>query len=245
MSESPVRTHPLVIIAATTVIIACLVAIAVMTGIVPGPSAKTDKPAEQSTPYLPPAANVQAPGAQNQTATENRLTADTPRQQSAPRAAERAAQRFPEQRVERNVARAPERSAVGSTNEPAPSRSVAAAERPAPRPVCTNCGTVTSVRAVTEQGEASLIGPIAGGALGGAIGSQIGGGSGRTLATIAGAAGGAAIGTEVERRSKAQTTYVVAVRMNDGTTRTINYQSPPGYEAGDRVRVVDGRLVRD
>jgi len=98
---------------------------------------------------------------------------------------------------------------------------------------------------VKEQGQAGLIGPIAGGALGGLAGSQIGSGSGKTIATIAGAAGGAMVGTEVERRQKSSSSYVVGVRLNDGTTQTFNFSSTPGFQEGDRVRVVDGRLVRD
>ena len=98
---------------------------------------------------------------------------------------------------------------------------------------------------MTRQGEAGLVGAIAGGAVGGAIGSQIGGGSGKTIATIVGAAGGAAVGTEVERRYKATTSYVVGVRLNDGTTRSFTYETAPGFREGERVRVVDGRLVRE
>jgi outer membrane lipoprotein SlyB len=111
--------------------------------------------------------------------------------------------------------------------------------------VCANCGTVTSVRVVKQQGEAGLIGPAAGTAVGGLIGSQIGSGSGRTVATIVGAAGGAAVGTEIERRYKATMHHVVSVRLNDGTTRQFTFASSPGFREGDRVRVVEGRLVRD
>ena len=90
-----------------------------------------------------------------------------------------------------------------------------------------------------------MIGPAAGTLIGGVAGSQIGSGSGKTIATVIGAGAGAAIGTEVERRSKSTTSYVVGVRMNDGTSRSFTYPNEPGVAVGDRVRVVDGRLLRD
>jgi outer membrane lipoprotein SlyB len=81
--------------------------------------------------------------------------------------------------------------------------------------------------------------------VGGLIGNQIGSGSGNTIATIAGAAVGAGVGTEVERRAKSTRHYVVNVRLEDGTHRSFTYQSAPGFRQGDRVRVVEGRLVRN
>jgi outer membrane lipoprotein SlyB len=101
------------------------------------------------------------------------------------------------------------------------------------------------VRTVRQQGEASMIGPAAGGLVGGVIGHQIGSGRGNTIATVLGAAGGAAAGTEIERRHKSTTHYVVAVRMGDGHVRHFNYAAAPGFQTGDRVRVVEGRLVRE
>jgi outer membrane lipoprotein SlyB len=98
---------------------------------------------------------------------------------------------------------------------------------------------------VTQQGEAGLLGPVAGGAVGGLVGHQIGHGSGNTIATIVGAAGGAALGTELERRHKSTTHYVVTVRLNDGTHRTFNYASRPAFQEGDRVRVAQGRLIHE
>lgn len=218
MSESSMRAHPLIIAAATAVILTCLIAIGMMTGIIPTPSAREQALVENTA--VPPPGRT----ALNDSRPSTRAPAVAP----APRA--RAPERAPAGRTADDT---PSRAVGGS----GPSRNLAA--------VCNNCGTVTSVRTVTKQGEAGLIGPIAGGALGGLVGSQIGGGSGKAIATIAGAAGGAAIGTEVERRQKATTSYVVGVRLNDGTTQSFTFASAPGYQQGDRVRVVDGRLVRD
>lgn len=206
MNTTSMRTHPLIVVAATTLILTCLLAIGIMTGIVPSPSARERAVGEESASPPKSAATMQS-----------RLSSKAP---ATTRARERA---------------------TGSTRSTVPSTAVASTTPT----VCSNCGTVTSVRTVKQQGEAGIVGPLAGGAIGGAIGSQIGGGSGKAIATIAGAAGGAAIGTEVERRSKSTTHYVVGVRLNDGTTRSFTYGSTPGVQTGDKVKVVDGRLVRD
>jgi len=42
---------------------------------------------------------------------------------------------------------------------------------------------------------------------------------------------------------KTTQSYVVAVRMDDGSTRDFPYQAEPGFRAGDKVKVVEGKLV--
>ena len=217
MSETSLRTHPLIVIAATTVILTCLIAIAMMVGIIPSPLIKeralatgdVSQPAQTSRSDL---AASRADGNARREAQDRGAASD---------------------RTGGTSGTAPTRDVAGSV----PAAKVAAA--------CTNCGRVTSVHVVKQQGEAGLIGPAAGTAVGGLIGSQIGHGTGRTVATIVGAAGGAAAGTEIERRYKATTHHVVSVRLNDGTTRQFTYGSAPAFREGDRVRVVEGRLVRD
>jgi outer membrane lipoprotein SlyB len=109
------------------------------------------------------------------------------------------------------------------------------------RQVCTTCGTVESVRALTRKGEASGVGVVTGGLVGGLLGSQIGGGSGKTVATIAGVVGGGYAGNEVEKHVKRTTVYQVRVRMDDGSIRTLEQASAPA--AGSRV-VVEGNTLR-
>ena len=222
MSENSLKAHPLMVITATTVILTCLLGIGVMTGIVPSPLTR-DRTVQDEKATSAERENAAAP-AGRRAAAEPRSSART----AAPAPRERTAERPP----------------VGSTSSGASSGAVGGSA-PTVAAACMNCGTVTSVRTVKKQGDAGLIGPIAGGALGGLAGSQIGGGSGKTIATIIGAAGGAAVGTEVERRSKATTSYVVGVRLNDGTTRDFTYGNAPGVHEGDKVRVVEGQLVRD
>ncbi|MEK6593471.1 MAG: glycine zipper 2TM domain-containing protein [Pseudomonadota bacterium] len=109
--------------------------------------------------------------------------------------------------------------------------------------VCTNCGTVESVNVIEQKGEGSGLGAVAGGVAGALLGNQVGGGSGRKIATVAGAAGGAYAGHQVEKQVKSTKRYDVAVRMQDGTSRSFSYDSQPSYRAGDKVKVVEGTLV--
>jgi len=44
---------------------------------------------------------------------------------------------------------------------------------------------------------------------------------------------------------KASKHYTVSVRMEDGDFRTFTFESEPGYRIGEKVKVVDGRLVRN
>ncbi|HYC48929.1 MAG TPA: glycine zipper 2TM domain-containing protein [Burkholderiales bacterium] len=235
MADTSLKTHPLIVIAATAVILTCLLAIGIMTGIVPSPIGR-DRGIVQgdSTAVQGRSASVEARIASQERSTS--ATADAP--QAAPRP--RLSKREAGTPTGATASRSPSQSVAGS--EPASSAAPAA---PKVAAVCTNCGRITSVRAVTQQGEAGLLGPAAGGAVGGLIGNQIGSGSGNTIATIAGAALGAGVGTEVERRAKSTTHYVVGVRLENGTTRSFTYRSAPGFQQGDRVRIVDGRLVRD
>jgi outer membrane lipoprotein SlyB len=115
---------------------------------------------------------------------------------------------------------------------------------PAPAP-CATCGTVDSIRVIEKPGEASGAGLIAGGVLGGLLGHQIGQGRGNTAATVVGAAGGAYAGHQVEKNIKKVNQYDISVRMDDGTQRTVSYTVEPGFRTGDKVKFIDGKLVRN
>jgi len=124
------------------------------------------------------------------------------------------------------------------------------ADRDAPPPVaaqaanpCDNCGVIESVQAVQVKGKSSGVGAVAGGVVGGLIGHSFGGGTGRIALTLLGAGGGALAGNEIEKNVKKTERYRVRVRMDDGTLRTIHETQAPAWHAGDKVRIVDGRLV--
>jgi outer membrane lipoprotein SlyB len=100
---------------------------------------------------------------------------------------------------------------------------------------------VVPIRAAADPTGA---GAVVGGVLGAAVGNQIGDGNGRRLATVIGAAGGAKVGHEVEKRRSTEITgYRVDVALDDGGTRSFTLASTEGFSSGQRVRVVDGRLL--
>ena len=109
---------------------------------------------------------------------------------------------------------------------------------------CKDCGTVAEVKTIKKEGEGSGLGAVAGGVIGGVLGHQVGSGRGKDVATVAGAAGGAYAGHQIEKSQKSTTTYQVIVKMEEGGTRTFNYSGPTSYKVGDKVKIVDKKLVR-
>jgi outer membrane lipoprotein SlyB len=110
---------------------------------------------------------------------------------------------------------------------------------------CRNCGTVVSNHTYKREPErASGVGGVGGAVVGGLLGNQVGSGRGRTLATVAGAVGGAYAGNRIERNVKAETYTDVRVKMAVGGYRTFTEKGAPRFHNGERVRVLDGRLVR-
>lgn len=121
---------------------------------------------------------------------------------------------------------------------------VAAAESPKPAlRICADCGKVTTINIVEQQGEGTGLGAVAGGVVGGVLGNQIGRGTGRKLATVAGAAGGAYVGHQAEKSIKTTKRWDVAVRMENGSTRMFSFDQEPAFRVGDSVRLRDGGLV--
>src|SRR5258705_10450123 len=113
------------------------------------------------------------------------------------------------------------------------------AQAPAP-PTCQSCGVVKAITSYQQKGEASGVGLVAGGVVGGVVGHQSGSGRGNTVATIAGAGLGAVAGNQIEKNTKTKTMWSVAIRMDNGATRTFNYSSAPAVGVGDRVKLIDG-----
>jgi outer membrane lipoprotein SlyB len=50
------------------------------------------------------------------------------------------------------------------------------------------------------------------------------------------------VGNQVEGNMKANHSYEIRVRLDDGTLRTFHQQSVPQWRTGDRVRIVKGSL---
>jgi len=124
-------------------------------------------------------------------------------------------------------------------SDPAPLDSGQPRTKPAPA-VCSQCGVVTSIRVVESEGRATGLGAVAGGVTGALVGNQIGDGHGRTAMTVVGAAGGAYMGNEIEKRTRARTSYVVTLRMDDGTRRTLYLGHMPATAVGERVKIRNG-----
>jgi len=133
---------------------------------------------------------------------------------------------------------------------PAPQQ-VAINERtavPVPPPpmarICTECGVIDVIDVIEKKGDGTGMGAVGGAVVGGLIGKQIGKGRGNTAATVVGVLGGAVAGHEVEKRVKSVNEYQVTVRMEDGTNRRFTFDSAPSYVVGEKVKVIDGKLVR-
>ncbi|HEY6241751.1 MAG TPA: hypothetical protein VIW78_13060 [Burkholderiales bacterium] len=107
-------------------------------------------------------------------------------------------------------------------------------------PSCALCGTIESIRTVEVRDEIRAIGAAPGGFTGTA--SNADKGDTGMATTILGAVGGAFTGTEMDEKKRR--VYRVTVRMDDGSFRTVSLSSPPAFTVGEKVRVVEGKLVR-
>ena len=106
-------------------------------------------------------------------------------------------------------------------------------------------GTIDSIQVTHTSGGTSGGGAVAGGLVGGLLGNAVGGGTGRTAATVAGAVGGAVVGNNIEaNRSAPHDSYSISVRLDNGDYRTVVQDSITDLRAGNRVRIVDGRVYR-
>ena len=234
------RIHPLIAAAAVSVMLVSLVGVAAITGVIPtshGSATPTAVPAPAVTtaPAVPDfpvvvAAPAPTPSVDAKTAAEKVVNPQPKRVVASTSPAPAPRSYAPrETRTSQSQPR---------TYQYAEPTVVAQAPR-----ICDNCGRVESVRAVQQQAQPSGVGIVAGALLGGVLGNQVGGGNGKKLATVAGAVGGGFAGNEVEKRTRSATTYEVRVHMDNGTVRTFPYNSQPNWNAGDRIRVVDGYLT--
>jgi outer membrane lipoprotein SlyB len=231
MSEPTSKTSPFVIAASIAVIIASIVGIGAMTGLLPERGAKTEAPPAASAPAEPGkiAGEAAAPP-------QPAMTAQTGA------AAEKAGKPAPDEKPA-----AKPKSARKAVAEKPAAKTAAAEDSPknVQAPVCENCGVITAIRTVEQAGEGSGLGAIAGGVVGGLLGHQVGGGTGKDIATIAGAVGGGYAGHQIEKKVKTAKHYEITVRMDDGSSRTMVQETAPAFAIGDKVKIIDGALVRN
>jgi len=114
--------------------------------------------------------------------------------------------------------------------------------KPAPLPGA--MGVVDSVKEVEQKGENPIAGPIIGGIAGAVLGHQFGEGRGKTVAAAVGAGAGVLGGKVVEQKVRATKHWETSVRLDDGSTQTIKSDAQPAFHANERVRVVDGLLLK-
>ncbi|MEF3066564.1 glycine zipper 2TM domain-containing protein [Pandoraea apista] len=226
----PRRMHPLIAAAAGSIVVVSLLGVAAITGVLPvakstdGPAPTGNNSQYALTSTQQSSSSLQSPQGQSQVSQQGE-----PAQQQAPQQAQYAPPQAP-------VQRAPAPQPSYAQTSAAPSQQKAA--------TCSTCGTVQSVEPIRTQGSASGLGAVGGAVAGGLLGNQFGAGNGRTAMTVVGALGGGLAGNEVEKRVRSETVYRVYVRMDTGKTRYWTYQSAPGVQAGDRVRLENNGLVR-
>jgi outer membrane lipoprotein SlyB len=110
---------------------------------------------------------------------------------------------------------------------------------------CAICGTVESVRIVEVRMETEGTGIKSNESDDLAAGRPAGQGNEKASTTILGVTGGFFSGSSgVESGSRKRNAYRVTVRMDDGSYRTVSLSSPPAFAVGDKVRVIEGKLVR-
>ncbi|HYD97087.1 MAG TPA: glycine zipper 2TM domain-containing protein [Noviherbaspirillum sp.] len=222
------RIHPLVAGAAISVMLVSLTGVAAITGLIPNSHSSAAAPATPVAATAGPTVAAASPAALVEPKQQAKADDDAPAPVRQAPAEKRATAR---PATESSHAQ-PRRSYA----EPAPR----VAQAPA---ICHSCGRVESIQAIEQVAQPSGVGMVAGAVLGGVLGNQVGGGNGRKIATVAGAVGGGYAGNEIEKRSRATTSYKVRVRMEDGDIRTFPYAQQPAWNVGDRVRVVDGQLT--
>lgn len=225
MDPNSRRLHPLVAMAAVSVILLSLVGIAALTGWLPGSA---------SAPV------IEAPVAKAP------VEAVAPAPESPPPATKRVA------RVE--APPKPHRAAAHHVAASAPEAEVMPAAPPEPvaepvpaapaAPVCGNCGVVEFIQTRDKEGAqgAGVLGAVVGGVAGGLLGNQVGSGTGKKLATAAGAVGGALAGRRIEQARRQAVYYEIGVRFQDGRLQTFSQDVAPSVSTGQRVRVTAGTV---
>jgi len=255
------RQHPLLIAAAIAVILFCAIGTAAIMGWLPS-STGHNRGQLNDADRAALSAGLQQPGQPGYVAPSTLPPATVPAVPlaSQPQAAYPAQPTYPAPAPSTAYGYGGSQGATGSGSDyapaPAPAPQYAPAE-PAPKVThkptrlasndtgsnwCNNCGNIESIRQLKTRAQGSGVGAAGGAILGGLLGNQLGGGHGRQLATVAGAVGGAVVGNQVEGNMKADVSYEIRVRLDDGTLRTFHQHSAPPWRTGDRVRIVKGSL---
>lgn len=257
------RLHPLIAVAAGTVIVASLAATAAITGVFPkasSSSVQTDQSQTAQVAAQQPVIDSAAP------ATAAAMTGQQQQQQAQPQQAQQP--QPPQQQQAQAAPSAPGQVPyTGQAGQPsyavqqpsgqasAPPQQYAQQQQLAQQPYaqprqpssqsayCATCGTVESIGSVRHEGHGTGVGAVGGAVVGGLLGNQFGSGNGRLGMTALGAVGGGFAGNSVEKHLRSSTSYQVRVRMENGHTRYFNYSEPPPFQQGERVHIEHGSLA--
>jgi uncharacterized protein YcfJ len=127
---------------------------------------------------------------------------------------------------------------------PAPAPVAAAAEPVKPAPLPGAGGVIDSVREIEQAPDKTIAGPVAGGVAGAVLGHQVGDGRTRMIATVIGAGAGVLAGRAIEKKVRTEKVWETTVRLEDGSTQTFRSEAQPAWHAGERVRVLDGQILK-
>jgi len=220
MESNTTRLNPLLTVAAISVTVLSAVGVAALTGLVPASKGQDNAlqlPKEVAQPLEP--------------AISHPVAKPAPRKPVA----RKAVRQSTEPAVYREFSEAPR-----IAEAPAVTEAPRVTEAPKPQLPVGQLAVVESVREVKEPGDAKGVGAVAGGVVGGVVGNKLGKGKG--LVTILGAAGGAFAGHQIEKHARATKHWEIAVRLDDGSQRTLSSDVQPVWHAGDRVRLVNDKL---
>ncbi len=241
------RIHPLMAIAAVSVIAASATGVAAMFGVLPHTTASVvsqEALVAQSAAQMS-AQSIQAPvtSAARSAAQGTDQVVTVPARKHTVKVAQAPRDTLPaEPRYEaRNEGRDTSVARV-PVQEPAPVQAEPQRSAEAPRQSCYDCGVVESVNEVERAGDGTGLGAVGGAIAGGALGNTMGRGRGNLAMSVLGAVGGAIAGHQVEKKVRSAKSYEITVRFDDGSMRTISQATPPAWRAGDKVRMDGGSI---
>jgi outer membrane lipoprotein SlyB len=252
------RLHPLIAVAAGTVIVASLAATAAITGVFPKASSSGVRSDQSQTAQVAAQPVVDSAAPANGARLGSQQQPAQPAQPSPPEQVPtaQAAQSAPGQVPYTGQAGEPSYAAQqpygqSPVQQQYASRQPQLAQQPYAQPqqpsgqsaYCSTCGTVESIAEMRHEGRGTGIGAVGGALAGGLVGNQFGRGTGRAAMTVLGAVGGGFAGNSVEKHLRSNTSYQVRVRMENGHLRYFNYREPPPFQRGERVHLEHGALA--
>ena len=110
---------------------------------------------------------------------------------------------------------------------------------------CDRCGTVEGIEQnITKGGGHGTAGAVVGAIAGGVLGNQVGKGKGKALATAGGAVGGGFAGHAIGN-SGSQQSWLVRVKMGNGSYMNVQVKDASSLRQGDLVEVDgNGNITR-